>query len=230
MPPAFLRPFLYSSGISFIFRRFHFNQKRTVQALDDRRLFFSADWWPTSCRRYKCERNVKLSKTNKKTIQTKQGLSDDVGGHRRNPIGSLFFFPASQPASDEMDDKEILQKQKREQLWKRDAGLNDARSLLVYNENVSIDSHRSFTKLFCISWMEQHASRLNTTFSPSLPAGGILVPSLGSLFSFCVVPSSFRSLLIGCGRVELKDTKTCPAIRPSVLLVAKAGLEQEKRS
>lgn len=73
----------------------------------------------------------------------------------------------------------------------------------------------------------EHASRLNTTFSPSLPAGGdILVqPSLmGSLFSFFVVPSSFRSLLIGCGRVELKDIQKNLSSRPSVLLVAKAGL------
>jgi hypothetical protein len=55
---------------------------------------------------------------------------------------ALLFFPA--------DDKEILLKQKREKRFKRDAGLNDA--LLVYNENVSIDSHRSFTRLFCISY------------------------------------------------------------------------------
>jgi hypothetical protein len=82
---------------------------------------------------------------NKKTIGTKQGLSDDVGGHRRNPIGSSF-----QPPQTKWTTKKFLLKQKREKRFKRDAGLNDA--LLVYNENVSIDSHRSFTRLFCISY------------------------------------------------------------------------------
>jgi hypothetical protein len=45
---------------------------------------------------------------NQKTIGTKQGLSDDVGGHRRNPIGSSFLSSRRQRNSTKTKERKTL--------------------------------------------------------------------------------------------------------------------------